>query len=88
MCDALLKQGSLMVEYVSVATTNECNSVLNRLTFYESSLGHILTKDFFASCCSQYLTKSFTPLECFAYGKLPNLITFSSLSMLLKVCFS
>ena len=84
MCDALLKQGSSMVNYVSVATIKECNSVLECLNIFERSLGHILAKDFFVSCCSQYLTESFTPLECVAFSELPNLLNFSSLLMLLK----
>ena len=84
MCDALLKQGSSMVDYVSVATIKECNSVLDHLNIFEKSLGHILAKDFFVSCCSQYLTESFTPLECVAFSELPKLLNFSSLLMLLK----
>ena len=84
MCEALLKQGSSMVDYVSVATIKECNLVLEHLNIFESSLGHILAKDFFVSCCSQYLTESFTPLECVAFSELPKLLNFSSLLMLLK----
>ena len=93
MCDALVKQGLAVIKNLKVATLTECNALLDRLMFFESSLGHILEKDFFSnvrSSCGQFLIKTFTPIECTIFDKLHSLLSFSSLLMLLKSndCFA
>ena len=87
MCDALVKQGLAVIKNLKVATLTECNALVDRLMFFKSSLGHILEKDYFSnikSHYSQFLIKTFTPIECTIFNNWHNFLSFSSLLMLLK----
>ncbi|XP_065649859.1 uncharacterized protein LOC136078302 [Hydra vulgaris] len=87
MCDSLLKRGLSIVKNIVVTSVDECSFLLHKIAYFENYLEHLLTKDFFLdvkSYCSQFLAKTFTPLEGCAYNKSLIELDFLSFLTLLK----